>query len=192
MRRDAAWNDKLAVDPKLQAPVERILPDEQCAIAGGTSYPYDALLIATGGRPNRSDAPGAGGAANVFNFQFLDDTKAISEQLERSKTAVAVGGSFIAYELAEAFAQYMRERSTLRVERPAPTMGGEDFAYFAQRVPGLLVRLGIRSEAKGCTFPGHSAQFRMDEDALPAGVETLVNFAVALGSGGIHPQAIVD
>ncbi len=102
--RDAAWHEKHAIDLKLQMPVERIVPDEQCVIAGGTSYPYDALLIATGGRPNRSDAPGAVGAHNVFNFQFLDDTKAISEQLEQSKSAVAVGGSFIAYELAEAFA----------------------------------------------------------------------------------------
>ncbi|GAC1654270.1 MAG: M20 family metallopeptidase [Vulcanimicrobiaceae bacterium] len=87
--------------------------------------------------------------------------------------------------LAEEFAAYMREHSSLEVQRPAPTMGGEDFAYFAQRVPGLLVRLGIRNEAKGSTFPGHSAQFRIDEDALPAGVETLVAFATAVTSGRI-------
>ncbi|MBD5636179.1 MAG: FAD-dependent oxidoreductase, partial [Candidatus Eremiobacteraeota bacterium] len=61
-------------------------------------------MIATGGRPNRCDAPGAEGAHNVFNFQYMDDTLAISEQLESAKSAVAVGGSFIAYELAEAFA----------------------------------------------------------------------------------------
>ena len=35
----------------------------------------------------------------------MSDTLAISEQLERSKVAVAIGGSFIAYELAEAFAK---------------------------------------------------------------------------------------
>lgn len=78
--------------------------------------------------------------------------------------------------VAEAFAVYMREHSKLRIERPAPTMGGEDFAYFAQRVPSVLLRLGIRNEQKGSTFPGHSAQFRIDEDALPAGVQTLVGF----------------
>ena len=47
--------------------------------------------------------PGAVGAQNLFNFQYMSDTKAISEQLETAKVAVAVGGSFIAYELAEAF-----------------------------------------------------------------------------------------
>src|SRR5208283_2686134 len=75
----------------------------KCVAAGGHEHPYDALLIATGGRPNASDAPGAAGAQNLFNFQYMDDTKAISEQLESAKVAVSVGGSFIAYELAEAF-----------------------------------------------------------------------------------------
>jgi NADPH-dependent 2,4-dienoyl-CoA reductase/sulfur reductase-like enzyme len=71
--------------------------------AGGRAWPFDALLVATGGRPNPCDAPGAAGAHNVFNFQYMDDTKAISQQLETAKSAVSVGGSFIAYELAEAF-----------------------------------------------------------------------------------------
>ena len=88
-------------------------------------------------------------------------------------------------DLAENFARYMREKTSLTVERPAPTMGGEDFAYFAQRVPAVLVRLGIRNEAKGSTFPGHSAQFRIDEGALPVGVETLTGFARAVLSGAI-------
>jgi amidohydrolase len=88
--------------------------------------------------------------------------------------------------LAESFAGYMREHTTLAVHRLPPTMGGEDFAYFAQRVPGVHARLGIRSDAAGSTFPGHSAQFRIDEAALPAGVETLVAFATGFGSGGIR------
>jgi amidohydrolase len=80
--------------------------------------------------------------------------------------------------LAENFSRYVRERSALRVEAPDATMGGEDFAYFAQRVPGLLIRLGVRSESAGAVHPGHSALFRIDETALPTGVETLVLFAL--------------
>jgi amidohydrolase len=91
--------------------------------------------------------------------------------------------------LAESFASYMRANSGLRVERMPPTMGGEDFAYFAQRVPGLHVRLGIRSEAAGSVYPGHSAEFRIDESALPAGVQTLVAFAVAGGKGELQAGA---
>ena len=88
--------------------------------------------------------------------------------------------------LAESFARYMKARGTLHVERPAPTMGAEDFAYFAQRVPGLHVRLGIRSEKVGSVHSGHSPLFRVDEEALPAGVETLVAFAVGVGSGQVE------
>jgi NAD(P)H-nitrite reductase large subunit len=103
MMRDLAWHEKHAVDLRLSTRVEKIDAAEKVAYAGGRGYRYDALLIATGGRPNPCTAPGAQGAANVYNFQYLDDTKAISRQLESAKSAVAVGGSFIAYELAEAF-----------------------------------------------------------------------------------------
>ncbi len=102
--RDVAWHEKHRIDLRLGTRVERIDAAERVAYAGGAGYPYDALLVATGGRPNHSEAPGAQGAANLFNFQYMDDTLAISDALEGAKTAVAVGGSFIAYELAEAFA----------------------------------------------------------------------------------------
>jgi amidohydrolase len=87
--------------------------------------------------------------------------------------------------LALAFAEYMRAQSNASVFRLPPTMGGEDFAYFAQRVPGVHVRLGIRSDAANSTYPGHSAEFRIDEAALAYGVRTLVAFARAVGSGEI-------
>ncbi len=86
--------------------------------------------------------------------------------------------------LAENFARFLRERTTVHVERMMPTMGGEDFAYFAQRVPGLQIRLGIRNEREGAVHSGHSPAFRIDENALPIGIETLVAFASGFGSGG--------
>lgn len=65
----------------------------------------------------------------------------------------------------------------LRIVVPPPTMGGEDFAYFAERAPGLLMRLGIRNELIGSVHAGHSPQFKLDEAALGCGVEALVAFA---------------
>jgi NAD(P)H-nitrite reductase large subunit len=102
--RDLAWHEKHGIELHLETRVDGIDPTAKTVDAGGTTYPYDALLVATGGRPNPSDAPGAAGADNVYNFQYMDDTLAISQRLESAKSAVAVGGSFIAYELAEAFA----------------------------------------------------------------------------------------
>jgi NAD(P)H-nitrite reductase large subunit len=69
--------------------------------AGG-EIPFDRLLVATGGRPNRLAVPGAD-APNVMNFQGLDDTRALMEAIRRARCAVSVGGSFISYELTEGF-----------------------------------------------------------------------------------------
>lgn len=53
-----------------------------------------------------------------------------------------------------------------------PSMGGEDFAYFAQAIPGAFFRLGSGSETY--THPGHHPQFDFAEEALGVGVKVLV------------------
>jgi len=72
--------------------------------ADGQTFPYERLLIATGGRPNPLPVPGATpDVQGIYNFQYWDDTAAIRERMNTAKHAVVVGGSYIAYELAEAF-----------------------------------------------------------------------------------------
>ncbi len=100
--RDLAWHEKLNIELHLETRVDCVVPGEKVVQAAGKSYPYDAMLVATGGRPNAHPAPGYDGG-NVYNFQYMSDTKAISQELETAKAGVAIGGSFIAYELAEAF-----------------------------------------------------------------------------------------
>jgi amidohydrolase len=87
--------------------------------------------------------------------------------------------------LAERFAAYVRANAGIPVEELPATMGGEDFAYFAQRVPGLMVRLGIYNESVGSVHSGHSARFRLDEGAIPTGIATLLAFVEAVGSGAV-------
>ena len=55
-----------------------------------------------------------------------------------------------------------------------PAMGGEDFSYYLEKVPGAFFRLGNRNEAKGTIYPYHSSLFDVDEDILPLGVEMFV------------------
>ena len=68
----------------------------------GEEIPFDKLLVATGGHPRLLPAPGAD-AEGVYYFQTLDDTRRMVERFATAKRAVVVGGSFIAYELAEGF-----------------------------------------------------------------------------------------
>jgi amidohydrolase len=87
--------------------------------------------------------------------------------------------------LAASFRTYLERETGFTVSEPPATMGGEDFAYFAQRAPGLMVRLGVRDEAAGSVHPGHSPLFRLDERALAYGIETLAAFARGVGSGAV-------
>jgi amidohydrolase len=61
---------------------------------------------------------------------------------------------------------------------PTPELGGEDFAFFAQRVPSLMFRLGVRNEARGLVHAVHSSHFDLDEDALPIGAAALACVAM--------------
>jgi IAA-amino acid hydrolase len=62
-------------------------------------------------------------------------------------------------------------------ELPA-VMGGEDFAYYTEEVPGCFVAIGVRNEEQGATFGLHHPQFKADEDALPLGAALHVSFAM--------------
>lgn len=57
-----------------------------------------------------------------------------------------------------------------------PIMGGEDFAYFAQKIPSNYFYLGIGNEAKGITKPLHNSEFEVDEDALIIGVGAYISY----------------
>lgn len=66
------------------------------------------------------------------------------------------------------------------VELPAPRMGAEDFAYFAQAVPGCMLRLGVAPPGQDNPAMLHSPQFRLDETALRSGVRTFCELALRL------------
>jgi amidohydrolase len=59
----------------------------------------------------------------------------------------------------------------------ARMLGGEDFSFFLQRVPGCFAWVGSANPGKGLDAPHHSPRFDIDEDALPIGVELLERVA---------------
>jgi len=65
----------------------------------------------------------------------------------------------------------------IRLEKPI--MGGEDFAHYLEKIPGAFLRIGVRSESKGCIHPIHSPRFDLDEDALAIGAAALAVVAAA-------------
>ena len=57
-------------------------------------------------------------------------------------------------------------------------MGGEDFAYYTQRVPGCFMFLGVGNEAIDACYSVHHPMFKADEDALPFGSAMHVSYAM--------------
>jgi amidohydrolase len=75
-----------------------------------------------------------------------------------------------------------------RVREVRPQMGAEDFASFAERVPALYVKMGVRNQAKGITAMIHTEDFDLDEAVLPLGVRALSTMAWDfLARGGTTP-----
>ena len=77
--------------------------------------------------------------------------------------------------------EYLGEGNVVKVER---RMTAEDFAYFAQRVPSCLYRLGVRNEARCINSNLHSSTFDIDEKALETGTGLLAWFAINLLNEG--------
>jgi len=51
-----------------------------------------------------------------------------------------------------------------------PVLGGEDFAYYTQKIPGCFIFLGIRNPQKGVIYMCHDPRFDIDEDAMVEGM----------------------
>ncbi len=66
------------------------------------------------------------------------------------------------------------------------SLGGEDFGWFLERVPGAMARLGTRSPG-GTTYDLHQGNLRIDERAVPLGARLLAEAAV-LAQSGQTPQ----
>jgi amidohydrolase len=63
-----------------------------------------------------------------------------------------------------------------------PSMGGEDFAFFAERIPGFYFRLG--SCAPGTESGGlHTPTLRADDSAIASGVRIMSNLVVDFLTG---------
>ncbi len=63
-------------------------------------------------------------------------------------------------------------------EVPQPSMGGEDFSFYLQKVKGAFYRLGTGNPEKGITEYWHNSRYNIDEDALPVGAGFMAYLAL--------------
>lgn len=60
-----------------------------------------------------------------------------------------------------------------------PSMGGEDFAYYLQEIPGAFMWIGGRNENKGLINVMHHPKFDFDEDCLVLGSKIHIKLALS-------------
>lgn len=68
-------------------------------------------------------------------------------------------------------------------------MAGEDFAFYQELIPGVMLSIGIRNEKLGSHSP-HSPYFSLDEDVLPIGAA--LHTALSETYLNEHQQSVVQ
>ncbi|PWI11015.1 amidohydrolase [Streptomyces sp. NWU339] len=62
-------------------------------------------------------------------------------------------------------------RGSESVENTEQSLGGEDFSWYLERVPGAMARLGVRPPGERTVRDLHQGDFDVDEHAITVGVE---------------------
>lgn len=72
-------------------------------------------------------------------------------------------------------------RGSYAIEDTEQSLGGEDFSWYLERVPGAMARLGVRTPGDTRGLDLHRGNFDVDEEAITVGVELFT--AAALFDG---------
>jgi amidohydrolase len=122
----------------------------------------------------------------------LETQRAVKQRLgEVCESTCALFGASAAFTYNEGYAPVVNDPAMVDLVRRVaarelggdavttvePVMGGEDFAYYLQRVPGAFALLGM---GDGRPHPHHNARFDIDERALPIGVRLMTSVALEM------------
>lgn len=66
-------------------------------------------------------------------------------------------------------------------EFPIPSTGSEDFGFMTEKIPGCMMRVGVKNPTWPAPRHAHTPGFAIDERALPFGAANLVAQTLAVG-----------
>lgn len=99
-----------------------------------------------------------------YEFEIIPGLPPLINNLELAELAANAGR------------QVFGQDNVLILEKPS--MGGEDFAYYLQKIHGAFLWLGARNEDKGLINSMHHPMFDFDEDALAFGSKMHIKLAL--------------
>jgi len=186
-RSAADLKTKYGVDLRTGVQVESVdAPAKSVRLTDGTTFPYETLVLATGGLPRRLPIDGAS-LSNVYTMRGVEDAQKIDAACQEGKRLVVIGSSFISMELVVAVSS--RKLTSIDVV-------GQDSVPF-ESVLGKEVGRGLMKfhESKGVHFhmnaqvskivpsPDDSAKAAAVVVKSSAGERTLPADAIIMGVG---------
>ncbi|MFC9427365.1 amidohydrolase [Streptomyces sp. NPDC056987] len=72
-------------------------------------------------------------------------------------------------------------RGSYAIEDTEQSLGGEDFSWYLEQVPGAMARLGVRTPGSQARYDLHRGDFDVDERAIQVGVELFTAAALLDG-----------
>ncbi|MBW4572139.1 MAG: FAD-dependent oxidoreductase [Tolypothrix carrinoi HA7290-LM1] len=100
----------------------------------GETLSYDALLLATGGKPKQLEVEGAD-LENVFTLRSFADSDRILASAQQAKQAVVIGSSFIGMETASGLTQKNVKVTVISPDSlPFKKILGEEIGHLFQQV----------------------------------------------------------
>jgi NADPH-dependent 2,4-dienoyl-CoA reductase/sulfur reductase-like enzyme/nitrite reductase/ring-hydroxylating ferredoxin subunit len=123
------------IDLKLGCEVTAIDPDSRLVSTNsGNTYPYDAMLIATGAEPATLPTPWFS-RPRVFTLRSLADARSIIKAAEGAKSVVLIGAGFISMEAAGALrTRGLQVHVIAREDIPMARALGRDLGGFLMRL----------------------------------------------------------
>lgn len=73
-------------------------------------------------------------------------------------------------------------RGSYAIEDTEQSLGGEDFSWYLEHVPGAMARLGVRTPGDPRGLDLHRGNFDADEEAITVGVELFTASALLDGN----------
>ena len=99
LRAPDFWRDS-AIDLRLSARVTGLDRAARTVTAGGETFAYDALVLATGAAPRRLPAAIGGDLQGVYTVRTLADVDAMRAEFAPGRRVVIIGGGYIGLEAA--------------------------------------------------------------------------------------------
>ncbi len=145
-----------------------IIPDR--AVIRGTVRTFDISLSKDISKEIESiTALKAKEAGADYTFRYDIGYPPVVNDPEAVKALISSAGKIIPYENIITDAE--------------PSMLAEDFAYYAQAVPGVYFRLGCSKTEDETVYNLHSSRFTIDEACIQTGIEIMSQFAVDFLNG---------